>query len=445
MRPLTSMRIPYVVGRWVRGASHYGRERLIEYLLHSPDSALWLVGTRRMGKTSALRQLEAKTLTEQPSWVPVFWDMQGCESPQDLSEELYDALLDVGERFRALRIDVEEFQDQDALAILRTLMRMLEEQGKQLLLLIDEAEVLIQIAQLDRAWVGRLRRILQDARLRTVMTSTKRLAELNRLSREWATSPFLFGFSLINLPPLDEAAARALVRQLQSPTPVSAEDGVVDDILIHTNGQPYLIQYLCHRLFYSDEAGVGRLRPIEPHDLAIDHVLAGFFQIDYQHLTRTERRLLLTVAELAIAKESELLAALSDVAPRRIQMYLYGMERLGYLRRIFGQWSVGNELLRQWISENYDELFAQLGTSPDLDDSNPDDSIHESMLEHGRAHEADFLREEIARLEAEMARLEVEIPKLRGDDLADLLGQLDRLRREIVKLRRILNYLEPST
>ena len=133
-------------------------------------------------------------------------------------------------------------------------------------------------------------RVLQDGRLRTIMTSTKLLAELNRLSQEWATSPFLFGFGLVNVTPLDEASARSLIRQRQSDTPVEALDSVVDDIYIHTNGQPYLVQYLCHRLFYTDDQGAGRLRPIEDKDLAIDHVLAGFFQIDYQYLTRIEQR-----------------------------------------------------------------------------------------------------------------------------------------------------------
>jgi hypothetical protein len=434
------MRIPYVVGRWVRGASHYGRERLIEYLLHSPDSALWLVGTRRMGKTSALRQVEAKTLQTTEQYVPVLWDMQGCESPQDLSNELYDALLDTAERFALLQIDVKRFDGQDALYILRTLMRALQEHDKQLLLLIDEAEVLIRIAQLDRAWIGRLRRVLQDGRMRTIMTSTKLLAELNRLSKEWATSPFLFGFSLVNLTPLDEASARALVRQGQSAMPVEASDSIVDNIHIHTNGQPFLIQYLCHRLFYTDDAGVGRLRPIEEHDLAIDHVLAGFFQIDYQHLTQIERRLLLTVAELEIAKESELLVALSEIAPRRIQMHLYGMERLGYLRQIFGQWSIGNELLRQWVVENADELASQLASSLD-------DALHETMLEVGRRHEARFVRDEIVRLEAELTLLEAQVEDLAGDRLVDVLEQIDRLRRELERLRRLLESLQvdPST
>ena len=219
-----------------------------------------------------------------------------------MSVELFDALVDVADRFSAVGIDVHTFNGQDALLILRALARTLVEQGKQLLLLVDEAEVLINIARQDPAWVGRLRRAMQDSRVRTIMTSTKLLAELNKLTSEWTTSPFLFGFSLVNLTRLEDAAARALVRQLQGEQAVIAADGVVDDILIHTNGQPYLIQYLCQRLFTTDELSNGMLRAIREEDLATDHILTGFFQNDFQHLTKTERRLLLDFAELTLAK-----------------------------------------------------------------------------------------------------------------------------------------------
>jgi hypothetical protein len=437
------MRIPYVVGRWVRGRNHYGRERLTEHLLTAPDSAIWLLGTRRMGKTSMLKQLELVASSPEchdeghfeSHYVPLFWDMQGCESARDLSDELFDALVDVADRFAAVGIDVHTFNGQDALLILRALARTLVEQGKQLLLLVDEAEVLINIARRDPAWVGRLRRAMQDSRVRTIMTSTKLLAELNKLTSEWTTSPFLFGFSLVNLTRLEDAAARALVRQLQGEEAVIAADGVVDDVLIHTNGQPYLIQYLCQRLFMTDEAGNGVLRTIREEDLATDHILTGFFQNDFQHLTKTERRLLLAVAELTIAKENELLVVLSDLAPRKIQMYLYGMERLGYLRQVFGQWAVGNEFLRRWILDNYEELVEQ-------QNSTADDSIHESLLEIGREHEAVYLREEIARLEAELALTEATIADVKGDELVHLLEKADRLRREIARLRRELSSIE---
>ncbi|MCC6458497.1 MAG: ATP-binding protein [Caldilineaceae bacterium] len=432
------MRIPYVVGRWVRGRNHYGRERLTEHLLHAPDSAIWLLGTRRMGKTSMLKQLELVTSAPDSRYVPLFWDMQGCESARELSDELFYALMDVADRFAAVGVDVNSFSGQDALLILRSLARALMEQEKRLLLLVDEAEVLINIARQDPAWVGRLRRMMQDHRVRTIMTSTKLLAELNKLTSEWTTSPFLFGFNLVSLTRLDEDSARALVRQLQGDQEVLAPDGVVDDVLIHTNGQPYLIQYLCQRLFETDEQGNGRLRAVREEDLTTDHILTGFFQNDFQHLTKTERRLLLAVAELTIAKEKELLVVLNDLPPRKIQMYLYGMERLGYLRQIFGQWAVGNEFLRRWVMDNLEELAQQLNSAAD-------DTIHETMLEMGREHEAQYLLEEIARLESELAQVDAAAANATGDELVSLLDEAARLRRELARLRTELASIEPES
>jgi hypothetical protein len=432
------MRIPYVVGRWVRGRNHYGRERLTEHLLHAPDSAIWLLGTRRMGKTSMLKQLELVTSAPESRYIPLFWDMQGCESARELSDELFYALMDVADRFAAAGVDVNSFSGQDALLILRALARALVEQEKQLLLLVDEAEVLINIARQDPAWVGRLRRMMQDHRVRTIMTSTKLLAELNKLTSEWTTSPFLFGFNLVSLTRLDEDAARALVCQLQGDQEVLAPDGVVDDVLIHTNGQPYLIQYLCQRLFETDEQGNGRLRAVREEDLATDHILTGFFQNDFQHLTKTERRLLLAVAELTIAKEKELLVVLNDLPPRKIQMYLYGMERLGYLRQIFGQWAVGNEFLRRWVMDNLEDLVQQLNATAD-------DTIHETMLEMGREHEVQYLLEEIARLESELAKVDAAAANATGDELVDLLDEAARLRRELARLRTELASIEPES
>ena len=79
------MRIPYIAGRWVRGRDHYGRQRLITHLLRVEDPAIWVVGTRRMGKTSLLRQLELETDRPESELVPLFWDLQGVESFDDLS------------------------------------------------------------------------------------------------------------------------------------------------------------------------------------------------------------------------------------------------------------------------------------------------------------------------------------------------------------------------
>lgn len=73
----------------MRGRDHYGRLRLINYLLDVEDLAIWVVGTLRMGKTSLLRQLELETDQPTSELVPLFWDLQGCEFFDDLSYELF--------------------------------------------------------------------------------------------------------------------------------------------------------------------------------------------------------------------------------------------------------------------------------------------------------------------------------------------------------------------
>ena len=53
---------PYVVGQWVRGERFYGRRALIDEILNGPRNSLWVLGTRRIGKTSLLKQLEHLTV-----------------------------------------------------------------------------------------------------------------------------------------------------------------------------------------------------------------------------------------------------------------------------------------------------------------------------------------------------------------------------------------------
>ena len=219
------MRVPYIVGRWVRDHNHYGRQRLFTYLLNTSDSAVWVVGSRRIGKTSLLRQLEYLTDTPESDLVPLFWDMQGCANSGDLSFELFMAVEDEAARFAALGVTVGELEGQDALVILRRVGRALAARGKTLLLLIDEAEVLINLARSEPGWLARLRKVLQDGHQRTILTSTKLLAQLNEITADWETSPFLFGFSMVNLWSLDDDAAAALVEQRQSDQPIAGRSG----------------------------------------------------------------------------------------------------------------------------------------------------------------------------------------------------------------------------
>lgn len=430
------MRIPYVVGRWVRGKSHYGRQRLIDYLLATSDSATWLVGTRRMGKTSLLRQLEYVAAAADSPFVPLFWDLQGCRTSGEMGAELAYALEEAQARFEMRDIDVRMVAGEDAADMLRALGRQAAQVDKRPLVLIDEAEVLIHIAANEQAWLAKLRKVLQEGNLRCVLTSTKLLAQLNEMNAGWTTSPFLFGFNLANLWQLDLEAARALIRQEQSPNPVQVEDGLVDEILRITNGHPYLIQFLCQRLFVTDDRWQGVLRAPVEDDLRPDQILAGFFRIDFQYLTKIERRLLLAVSDLSIATQDEVMAALHDEPPQRVDTFLYGLRKLGYLTQLHERWAVGNEFLRRWLQDQRAELGA-------LSESPVEDAVHEQILAAGRENELLYLYYEIDELEAELQRMQQPAGQKPEQALDEATRQkIARLRLDLRQARREVQRIE---
>ncbi len=428
------MRVPYVVGRWVRGDQHYGRRRLIHYLLHVPDSALWLVGTRRMGKTSLLRQLEFEADRPESNLVPLFWDLQGCDTPWALNDELQYAIEDVFARFAPYGVTTADLEAGDAVAVLRRLARRLSQHGRTLLLLIDEGEALIEIGRTEPNWLARLRKVFQDDRQRTVLTSTKLLTQLNELTADWPTSPFLFGFSMANLWSLDEIASEHLICQAQSDTPVTVDEQLQNEILAATNRHPYLIQYLCQRLFVSTESGVGVLRPIEPNDLLPDHLLAGFFQVDFQHLSRLERRILLAIVRSSMASEDELLATLPDMALNRLEIFLYGLNKLGYIRQIGAYWTVGNEFLRHWLLANFEALVVQ-------QDSPVSSSRVEELMTRGATIEVNALQKEIRQLQSHLVDLEQKQRLAKGVDARTLAQEIDFVRRTLQVAQRELKAL----
>ncbi|MCY3897022.1 MAG: ATP-binding protein [Caldilineaceae bacterium] len=432
------MRNPYTVGRWLRGADHYGREQLLDYLMSAEDPAIWVVGTRRMGKTSLLRQLEwLLTTQENADFVPLFWDLQGSETKNDFDYELFLAVEDEMARFEALGVDVSALYNRDAIQILRTLQRALKARDKQLLLLIDEAEAWISLAKNDYQALARLRKAFQSGGMRTIMTSTKLLMQLNDLTRNWLTSPFLFGFTLVHLWSLEPEASVSLALQEQSHSPVSVERERINEVLRHSHRHPYLVQTLCYRLF-EEKHGRGSLREIREEDLRADHLLAGFFEVDFKCLAPTERQILLTVARQGVISEEELVAKTDNESIDQISMYVHSMNNLGYLQRVysrsdgavapahdeFPRWTIGNEFLRRWMLENYQELAQTLY-------SDVSDYGVETLLEMGRKVELDYLQHEIPELQGRLESLLAAYSGHADQTPPEILQEIQELRREL--------------
>jgi hypothetical protein len=380
-----------------------------------------------------LRQLELLATSER-GLIPLYWDLQGGDTARRLGQYLVDAVRDAGDRFPALGAGPAALPEGDAGDALAILRRAAMQAGAELLLLCDETEAIIKVAQAEPEAAQRLHRQLTvPAGLRVVMTATRIIYRLNDVCREWVTSPFLAGFdisqTLGSLAPQDAAS---LILQTQFETPVRAEPEVVDAISECTNNHPYLIQLLCSRLFEAD----GRLRPISDDDLQVDPILRGFFAVDFAALTDADRQIIWLVYDATVLDERRLQEVVNE-HPAQLHQRLHYLESLGYLRRVYGQWAIGNQFLVNWLAIERPALRA----APAAPTS---EAAVQKALAMQQTQEASFL---VARLNARRGRL-VELETIRARDLLavspQVLAEIGRLQDEIVHLRRLLDEIWPT-
>ena len=175
------MRNPYMVGPYVTGRKYYGRQTLLDYLLHGASPAYWIIGGQRVGETSLLRHLEFLAQSD-TRLLPVFWDLQGCDTFKQVGKYLADTVNECSEQFLALGLASSALAQEDALTLLPRLRRAAHKAGREVLLLCDETEPLLKIAQGTPKSMQRLHGELTAGNgLRVVVTSTQATYELHEI------------------------------------------------------------------------------------------------------------------------------------------------------------------------------------------------------------------------------------------------------------------------
>ncbi len=338
---------PFIVGQWVRGEEFYGRADLIDEILEGPRNGIWLLGTRRVGKTSLLKQLEHLTARPDSGYFPLFWDFQGAENLAELSLDFDEALLDVEDRLAGLDVTLEEVRGKDLFASLGKLRRKLRSRGLKLLLLCDEVEELIQLRDSGPALLRKLRHALQSTDgIRSVLASSIRLWDLAEGRED--TSPFLHGF----LPPLyirrlRASESRSLIRQEHLPAAARPrfEPGVVDQIRRRCDDHPQLVQLVAMRCL---ELG-GLAAACE--DVAADPTVGHLFAVDFDTLSGAEQRILLWLSQRGPAASSALRSPLA-ISSGTLAGGLQRLESLGLLRRDpERRYGVANRFFRRWLRD----------------------------------------------------------------------------------------------
>jgi len=320
---------PFVIGQWVRGEKFFGRAALIDELLHGPRAAVWIAGLRRMGKTSLLRELERRVLRAADSvYLPLYWDLEGAVDDDTLRESLLAGLDEARDRFDCDR----QWEKLSTPEILRRLQSTTRSHNKRLLLLCDEGEALLALAQNDAPLLARLRRVLQGSEaVRCLLTATRRLARLETFEAA-ETSPFLHGFTPpLYLSPFSEEEARRLTAQADFDVAVQAQ------LFACTGGHPFLLQVLAKRTLELGEFDAALA------SMQHDETLRNFFQVDYQSLQPVEQALLQRCARQSLPAE-----ALATTAVERIA--LQTLRALGLLAETGETLQLRSPLFQNWLA-----------------------------------------------------------------------------------------------
>ena len=255
----------------------FGRRALLDEFIHNftnprPNS-YYLVGGRRIGKTSLLhalsRELLAQPIHPAKSYaLPLYLDMQFeaietrrdffiCvqqllyEALQTVNQALYDTLIaaDHTPRLSQETSDIELLPhfEQGFSAIRQAAQAHMGE--LKVILLVDESERLLHKAWADDL-MSNLRALLTN-RLKTRYHLSIIMAGASKFYREISSegSPLHNVLEKRVLSTLDVEAALRLVAE---PTQGKLSAGATQEVLTQTGGHPYLTQYIMHRLWAAD-------------------------------------------------------------------------------------------------------------------------------------------------------------------------------------------------
>ncbi|CAM2010524.1 AAA family ATPase [Acanthopleuribacter pedis] len=230
----------FVINRWVRGKDFVGRGEHLEALRQEGLRTSWILGNRRVGKSSLLRQVE--WLCREGYWpdqMALYWDLQGSGNVEGLRDSFLEALEDAEEVAEELDLDLDALEEATFQELINRFRRRVKTlKGKRCYLLIDECEELVDVAAGEPAVLAVFRKLTHGSRnLTIVMAGSMRMYDLDESQAR--TSPFLPDF----LPPrlLGPFSEEESLKVLMSK---GLEETVSRDIHRLTLGNPHLVALL---------------------------------------------------------------------------------------------------------------------------------------------------------------------------------------------------------
>lgn len=302
---------PYVVGTPLEAGSplFFGREDVLAFI-HENLAALHrnnlvLIGQRRTGKTSLLKQLPVRLGDD---YLPVYLDGQALGLDPGLpnffltlATEIAFALED-----RGFGIDLPEYDDfveSPTTAFERGFLARVRQAigDRHLLITFDEFEELeaaVQRGNLDPSVFGFLRHMIQHSNnLSVIFCGTHRLEEL--ASDYWNV---LFNISLYRqIAFLEQPEALRLIQEPVAEYGMRYDDLALDKMWQVTAGHPYFLQLLCHSLVNRHNKTERNYVTVADVNAALEDILASgeaHFMYLWMEASPEERRVLAALSRM---------------------------------------------------------------------------------------------------------------------------------------------------
>ena len=265
---------PYETRAPVTGSRFFGREHEISRILANPDTNHAILGIRRIGKTSLLRETE-RVLAERAPNLPVVY----LESSDLLSTD--DYIREVVRKLNPRELPRLQMQKY-VFFFPNFLERMSKVHKSKIIFLLDEVDNLVIMQRGDWELFRMLRASSNKGACQYI------IAGFREAMREqyMLDSPFYNFAQEIRLSEFTRQQARELVvvpmENLR--VRIRKEDQVVSRIFEETAGQPNLIQYYCLILLrHLDQTGEREISPESLIDVYSDegftsHLLTSFMQ-----------------------------------------------------------------------------------------------------------------------------------------------------------------------
>ncbi len=390
------MTYTYRAGSWVVGAEFYGRADLLQDILTAPVDSLWIIGNRRVGKTSLLRAAERQAANSDEH-LPLFWDMQGDANEAQLIESLLEAVenaqwSEIDARWLGINLPENVTTISQAL---RRIAAYARQHSCRLLLLCDEIEGLNQLGQQEPHILSDLRRVMQhNPAIRTVLASTRRLSRLYAIQQQQDTSIFLEGFEPRYLAHFDDETADQVICCAQSSHPLTVDPALQAQIRFFAGNHPLILQKVCQQLF---DPKTRSLRPFDESAFILDDQLSGTFQQDFDSLTPDEAQVLLFINSQAKPIE-QIEPAFPAISKSGLHRMLHDLTQLGFLRRLDGLYQAGSVPLGEWLAAGPTHHTPQGGVTNQIMREVAQErktSLHRQLITHYKA--LSYLREQAAK------------------------------------------------